>query len=165
MKSKKKKVASKPAIKKKKVKAKPAPEPRKLPFTEVPVKKKIPRGLTPWKKGQSGNPEGGRAHDPLVRKVRHLTKQQLAEMGNLVLQNNVVELKRTLKDTRHSSTLKVMLASIMHRVINKGDSAAFDVLLNRLIGKVTDKLELNDKSDRPLISVTLPSNGREAKKK
>lgn len=115
-----------------------------------------------FKKGQVANPEGARAHDPEMRMLKRLTKEEMKEVGNLVLMGNVDSLKGIGKDPK-SSALKTMLASVCVRVISKGDMQAFDILLNRLIGKVKDEVEHSGMVARPKVILTMPANGREKK--
>lgn len=113
-----------------------------------------------FKKGKSGNPLGGKLHDSEMRMLKKLTKEELKEVGNLVLMNNVDELRKIGRDP-NASALKTMLASVCVRVISKGDMQAFDTLLNRLIGKVKDEIEHTGSNLR--VNLTLPRNGTEKK--
>ncbi len=113
-----------------------------------------------WKKGQSGNPLGAAIHSPELRKVRQLTKAELAEVGNLVLKNDYDAILE-LNESPTASVLQRMLAAIAIKVIEKGDMSAFDILLNRMIGKVKDEVNLTH--NLPQVTVLIPSNGREAK--
>lgn len=128
------------------------------------AKKGLPKAAEPYKfkKGQSGNPSGGRAHDPALRMIRHLTKAELVEIGNLVIKNNMEELKKIGKDP-NASVIKTMLAAVAVKIITKGDMHALDVLLNRLVGKVKDEVEHTGTLHAPQVVVTLPSNGREVR--
>ncbi len=94
-----------------------------------------------FKKGVSGNPAGARAHDPEMRMIKHLTKQELAEIGNLVIKNNMKALQAIAKDP-NASVIKTMIASVAVKIVTKGDMQALDVLLNRLIGKVRDDVSI-----------------------
>ncbi len=124
--------------------------------------KPVPPKHGQWKKGQSGNPEGGRKHDPVIKQFKALTKAELAEVGNLVVKSKLDDLK-AVKDDPNASVLKVMLASIAVKVISKGDMHALDLLLNRLIGKVRDDVIVTGiPANQPQVVVTLPANGREA---
>ncbi len=156
-------------MKKKTAKRAPAPKPaakkkKKRPtaddFAEPPVKPKRKYG---FQKGNNANPIGAAAHNQLAKQIKHLTKKELQTLANMVLQGNVHEIRRIKKDIAHSSTLKVMLASIALRVIEKGDHLAMEALLNRMIGKVPDRLEADLNGPGAQIIVTVPSNGREAK--
>lgn len=149
------KPAPKPAAKKKR-----KPTANDFADDEPKPKQKRPYG---FQKGEIANPYGGGPNAPLARRIRTLTRKELIALGNLVVQGNVHELRRIKKDIAHSSTLKVMLASVALRVIEKGDVAAMEALLNRLIGKVPDKLHHEGLNDiGPQVIVTVPSNGREA---
>lgn len=111
-----------------------------------------------FKKGQSGNPSGGRAHNPELRAIKKLTAQEVAEVGALLVKGNLEGLKAVASDP-NASALQMMIASVAVRTIQKGDMQALDVLLNRLIGKVKDHVEVSA-SQGPQVIVTLPDNGR-----
>jgi len=115
-----------------------------------------------WKPGQTGNPLGAKTHDPDLKAVKNLTKKELVEIGNLIIKNDVATL-RALAETETISTLKRMIVSVALRVIQNGDMAAFDVLLNRLVGKVKDEIHHQGDINAPQIIVTMPDNGRSAK--
>lgn len=125
------------------------------------VGKGKPPKHTQFKEGQSGNPEGGRRHDPVQRALKKLTNAQLLEIANLIVQGNAGQLKAIAKNP-NATVVNAMVASVAGRIIAKGDMYALDVLLNRLIGKVRDTVELTGSSSGPQIVVYLPSNGREA---
>lgn len=163
-------------MKKKKAVKRASPPAKPATKTKQPVAKKKrptaddfaeddePKKRGYFKPGNNANPRGAAAHNQLAKQIKHLTKKELQSLANLVLQGNVYEIRRIKKDKAHSSTLKVMLASIAIRVIEKGDHQAMEALLNRMIGKVPEKFEhegLNGTG--PQIIVTVPSNGREAK--
>lgn len=119
--------------------------------------------LIKWKKGQSGNPNGRPAVPPELKILTHLTKQELVEVGNLVIKGDIKELERKTKD-KSATVLQTMLASIAQRVIRDGDAVALDRLLDRFIGKVKDEVHFTgDVLNMPQIIVNLPSNGREVK--
>jgi hypothetical protein len=115
--------------------------------------------LRPFGKNNNANPEGARAHDPVMRAFKNLAKEELAEVGNLILQNNFDALTDLANDPQ-ASVLQRMLASVSMRVIKQGDMNTLDLLLNRLIGKVKDEVEIS-KAEGPRVIVTLPSNGYE----
>lgn len=117
---------------------------------------------TRWKKGQSGNPAGKPPDPPELKALKNLTKKELVDVANIIIKGNTDELLG-LKDDPDASVLQVMIASIAVRVIKKGDMAALDILLNRLIGKVKDEVEHSGSMNLPQVVVKLPSNGKEAK--
>ncbi len=121
-------------------------------------------GLRPYKKGQSGNPLGGKLHDPAMKAIKRLTKNELIEIGNFVIKGDVAALKALRKDDK-TSVIKAMVASVALKAIAKGDQGAFEALMIRLIGKVKDEIEHTGSAViAPQVIVNMPSNGREAKK-
>lgn len=122
---------------------------------------KLPPG-SGWKKGQSGNPLGGKAHNPELKRIKNLTNNELVEVANLIIKGSINDLKE-MKDDDEQTVLKRMLASVAVKIISKGDMHALDVLLNRLVGKVKDKLDVEGFSLAPgaQVIISLPSNGRE----
>jgi len=116
----------------------------------------------PWKKGQSGNPEGGRKHDPAMRAIKNLTKSELVTVGNLIIKNNYKALLALAK-ADDATVLQRMLATVAVRIVQNGDMHALDILLNRLVGKVKDEVMQQMEIRTPQVVVTLPDNGRSAK--
>lgn len=95
-----------------------------------------PKSIEPhrWKKGESGNPEGGRLHDPLMRQIRRMTREDIIEVGTLLLEENFAELQRIVSDP-NTKALKMMLASVAGRAITNGDAKAMSLLLEQIVGK------------------------------
>lgn len=114
-----------------------------------------PSPKTRFRKGQTGNPSGGRLHNPVLRKIRKLTMDEVAELGAFIITKNVVQLKKIIADAQKnpetkSSALKIWFATIAIKGISKGDAYALDTLLNRLIGKVPTAVELTGKNGGPI---------------
>ena len=107
-------------------------------------KHRIGKGKPPvehqWKKGQSGNPSGGKLHNPEIRKLKNLTEAEIVEVGSLVVKGSIKELQELSKNP-NCSALTAMMASVAAKAINKGDGAALDILLNRIVGKVKERVE------------------------
>src|SRR6188474_1129849 len=78
---------------------------------------------TQFKKGQSGNPLGARLHDPEIKKLRQLTQNELKKVANMVVFGDYQELMKIAKSPK-GSVLQVMLASVVTRIIAKGDMSA-----------------------------------------
>jgi len=118
------------------------------------------KNLKPLKKGQVLNPDGARTHNKALQEVRRLTKEELAEVGSLIIRHNIDELRAIAKNPK-TTVLKAMCAALAIRVISRGDPSAYDALLNRLVGKVPEKINMTGATG-PQVTITLPSNGREA---
>lgn len=117
---------------------------------------------TRWKPGQSGNPAGKPPDTPEMKAVKQLTKAQLAEIGTFIITGDRDALQGIM-ERDDETILRKMVASVCLKVIAKGDMAALDVLLNRLVGKVKDEIEHSGNGAHARVIVSLPSNGREAK--
>lgn len=103
----------------------------------MPEKKTIGR---PFEKGNCANPLGAKAHDAALRTVRKLTKLELSEMGTLILDGNLDDLKKVTEDKK-SSVLKVWIATVAMKAISKGDMHSLNQLLDRIVGKVREHVE------------------------
>lgn len=105
--------------------------------------------LTPRKKGQpSLNPLGPNVNGGSeLQKIRRLSGGEIAAVGALILDKNVLKLKEIVDDAKSNpeskhSVLKVWMATTALRGINKGDPHALDALLNRIVGRVRHEVEL-----------------------
>lgn len=101
------------------------------------------------KPGQVLNPLGGKLHDPIKRLYRRLTKEELAEVGSIIIEGNVDRLKEKSKDP-NLSILQAWMLSIAIKGINEGDSHRFDTLLNRIVGRPQAYIELTGADGGPI---------------
>lgn len=120
--------------------------------------KGTPQNLKKFQPGQSGNPLGGRLHNPELRAIKRLTAHEVAEIGSLIVSKNLSKLRAIVKDARDNpdskhSGLKSWIAMVAIKGISKGDAHALDVLLNRLIGKVSDKVQVTGEDGGPIRSL------------
>lgn len=110
----------------------------------------------PWQPGESGNPDGRPPDSPELKALKHLTKEELTDVASLIVKGKIEDLEE-LKTT--GTILQRMVASVAIRIMNKGDMFHLDVLLNRLIGKVKDEVQIDDVRSR--ITINIPDNGRD----
>jgi len=73
----------------------------------------------------------------------------MIEIGSMVLKGSIEDLKAVLKDPK-ASGLKCMIAGVAVRVIMKGDAHGMDLLLNRLIGRSKQKIEISGPEGDPI---------------
>ena len=93
-------------------------------------------------KGQVLNPIGGNAHNPEVRMVRKLTNEQVIELSTIILEGNPQKLRDVMND-KSSTVLQVAIASALNKAIIRGDMAAVNALLDRILGKVKDRVDIS----------------------
>lgn len=113
------------------------------------------------KTGAALNPLGGWLEDPVLRAFRQLSKEELANVGNMILHTNEETLRYWIKK-KDCNVLRLMVARVALRIIDNGDMDMLDKLLNRLIGKVKDEVDLSANMNHAQVIVTLPPNGKEA---
>lgn len=95
-----------------------------------------------FKPGQSGNPKGAKPIPGDIKAARFLNSIELERILNeLMYQIEASELDSVLHDSTRKP-IEQMVARIILEAIEKGDSLRLDFLLNRLIGKVTEKVKL-----------------------
>jgi hypothetical protein len=119
----------------------------------VAKKKKKKRKKTPeeivaplrphqWKPGQSGNMEGGRAHNPELRRIKGLSKDELAIVGSMIVENDYSEIER-IAETKRGSGLQVWVATMVVEAVNKKSGTKMDAVLDRLIGPVERNMKIS----------------------
>lgn len=102
-----------------------------------------------FKPGNKANPKGGGALSPKIRAIRKITNEHIEEVADVILDGNLDKLKGLLGNP-DSSVLKVWLAKAAAEGIRKGDIYPLDLILNRVIGKPKDKVEVTGKDGEPL---------------
>lgn len=100
-----------------------------------------------WEPGFSRNP-AGRPPDPIhVRLVKKVSHSDFKYALQSILQARPEEL-----GTFKGNILEMALASIMQQAIKYGDHNKLEFLINRLYGKVPDKVEVTEMDDLKTLS-------------
>ncbi len=122
------------------------------------------KNLKPFKKGEpSGNPLGGKLHNPEIKKIKALTEKELIEVGTFIVQGKMGELKALLKNPE-TPMLQAMVAGLAVKTMVKGDASAFNALMDRLLGKVKEQVQLSGSiNGNAKLILTMPDNGRSKK--
>jgi hypothetical protein len=97
-----------------------------------------------------------------LSEVKRLTQDELIEVGTLLLKGNMQDLLLEMENP-NCSIIKMLVGSVTQRAIQRGDMTAFNGLLDRLVGKVADRVEVTANSG-PQVIVSLPSNSRDLNK-
>lgn len=98
-----------------------------------------PKNLKPLKPGQSGNPKGRPKNPPQLREIQQLTKGEYSLMINKMLQCKPEDLANY-----NGTVLEKWVASVIYHGIKHGDPSRLASLIDRLIGKVPEKVELTE---------------------
>lgn len=98
--------------------------------------------MAKFKRGISGNPNGRPKLDAQTKRIRTLTNEQLKDMGDEILLGTRKKLQGMLEDPE-CTPLKCWIANVALKGIQSGDMGSLNELLNRLIGKVKDTVDVN----------------------
>jgi hypothetical protein len=93
-----------------------------------------------FKKGKSGNPKGGPKLPDDIREVNKLTKTMALDIIGQYMSMRVESLNNILGDDTKPVFHRIV-ASIAKIAIETGDHQRLNFLMDRLIGKVTDRIE------------------------
>lgn len=105
------------------------------------AKKKLPKEFIDnmFKPGQSGNP-GGQTKGAM--RIKKLSKEQFAEVVDLIIQGNLEELKALAQNPK-ATVLKQYVAKAVDEGMKRGDWGMLNSLLDRLIGKPKEDVQLS----------------------
>lgn len=131
---------------------------------------RVPPEKSRFKKGQSGNPNGARAHSPILREVRKLSREELAKVFMATIHARKQELTEIIANP-DSPMILVNLATALIKDTAKGQTFTLQMMFDRLFGRPKTSVELcaiPPDPNRPdaiavesvQIVLTLPDNGR-----
>lgn len=92
-----------------------------------------------FKKGQSGNPQGPTPLSSEARAFKNLTREGFESIANKYLSATRDEIRAALQDPSMKA-IELAVISVINQAI-KGEGRMLDLLLTRLIGKVTQPIE------------------------
>ena len=98
---------------------------------------------TQFKKGQKPPPTSGRKPtSPEMKAARQINRAVIEEILNHYCYMSVIELANVIKDTSRE-TIDVLVARILFEAIKKGDQVRLAFVLDRLLGKPKESVDLN----------------------
>lgn len=125
----------------------------------IPTKKPIPKGLKPFPKGVSGNPAGRKPFSEDLKRVKEIDAREFKRRASKYLRMTVSELNVIETDT-NTEAIDLIIISIIQKAGRSGDWMRMNFLLDRLIGKVSEKAGDGGGGQKSKL-IILPSNGRE----
>lgn len=102
------------------------------------------RKKTGGKNFGSDNHKGGRKRLPEeLKKLKRISRDEISRIINKLGAMSKDKLTAHLKGL-NTPTIELMIGSIIVQAVQKGDYLRAEFLLSRTIGKVPDKIDLND---------------------
>ena len=96
------------------------------------------KNLKPFKKGWEGGP-GRPSHPPELKAIKQMSQGEFKALVYKII-NSAPEDLNNFRGT----VLELALASTIQKAIKEGDQSRIEFFLQRLFGKVPDKLEVSD---------------------
>lgn len=115
------------------------------------------------KPGQVLNPNGRPKKDFGVKISQQYTQNELIVSISRLIKKNADELRAVLKDPS-TPACDAVIASVMIKSIIKGDMTQFDSVLNRVIGKVKDRVIVENLPANPYEDMTVEDIQEERKR-
>lgn len=107
---------------------------------------KLPPIHSRFKKGQSGNPLGGKMHDPALRALRKMSKELYAEIVHMLMTSTLEEIKKAGEDPK-TIAAKRFVCIAFAKAMQRGDYSTFRTILSEVIGKVPDEVKHKIEAD------------------
>lgn len=105
-------------------------------------------------KGKSGNPKGRPKATPENKSLRALTAFRFNEIVQKYLHSNIEDLKVIMKDKK-TPALDMMLLSAILTAIRAGDLKTLNLILDRIIGKPRDVVDITHYNKTDLSKLSL----------
>lgn len=103
--------------------------------------RKKPNG-TPWTSEHQPKVRGGKRAVPKdLQQASNLTKTMLKGVINKHLWMTQHQLKEAMKN-KTTPMIELVVGSIIHKAVVDGDERRLDFILNRMIGKVTEQVDI-----------------------
>lgn len=97
---------------------------------------------TSFKPGQSGNPAGRPPHPPEIKQASQLSKTSFNAILNKYLHCNASELEFVVTNP-NIPVIDMVVCKILLESGNKGDHVRLNFLIERLLGKVKEEVEIS----------------------
>lgn len=95
---------------------------------------------SPFQKGVSGNPAGRPKSD--LPQARKMSATLFSHIVMKYMDFTLEDIQRAFKD-KQTQALDLIVLKILHEGIKRGDQSRLNFLLDRTVGKVSDKIDIS----------------------
>lgn len=99
-----------------------------------------------FKKGVSGNPKGGPGAPQELKDLRKYSVNEIRGMVSVLLRATRPEVLRLIDDDS-TPILENIMAQVLIKTYESGNFMMLDAVLNRVIGKVKERFEIDDERE------------------
>lgn len=96
-----------------------------------------------FKKGESGNPNGARGYHNRRKAAKEISTECLARISEALFDGDIAGLHELLTDPTLTPIEKLCIG-VIEKAWNRGDAMALNLLLDRFLGKIPDKLDVKN---------------------
>ena len=112
-----------------------------------------------YKKGQSGNPNGRpKGAVSIPKELRTINSKLIAETINKHLNKSMEEVAELIR-SKDTPMIDLVVLRILYEAAKRGDQTRFNALLERMVGKVPDKVDHTTNGKSVLIQFVTPKEG------
>lgn len=97
--------------------------------------------VTQFKKGQSGNPKGRPKTREDLKKIKLMTADEASRLIQKIVDMDADKLADMMADPK-TPALEIMVAKVVLKAIQEGDTSRINFIFDRTVGKVIDKREV-----------------------
>lgn len=120
---------------------------------EKAVNPKSLANLKKFKPGQSGNPLGGKLHNPLVRALANFTNETYRDILERVMMGHRDDLDHIVEDP-NSTNLQVVVAKAFRDAVDTGSFGLVERIAERMLGKAPETLNINQQTNIKAVVAT-----------
>ena len=113
--------------------------------------------LKPFKKGESGNPNGRPKLTAIEKSAREAERKEIAEVWPRIKVLSFAQIKELMAD-KEKPVIELAMASAIYHAIKNGNMSEVHRFYDRLLGKplVTNDVTVSGDSDNPLSISIIP---------